>query len=82
LQILNRRAEADGEVCSQKGDYKMPYVTSHDGTSLFYRQWGDGPPVILMHAWAMNSDVWQSQMIELSQRGVSCIAYDRRGLPL
>jgi pimeloyl-ACP methyl ester carboxylesterase len=79
LQILNRRAEADGEVCSQKGDYKMPYVTSHDGTSLFYRQWGDGPPVILMHAWAMNSDVWQSQMIELSQRGVSCIAYDRRG---
>lgn len=48
----------------------MPYITAHDGTRLFYRKSGEGPPVVLMHSWALNSDAWQSQMIELSQQGV------------
>lgn len=46
----------------------MPYVTAHDGTSLFYRNSGEGPPVVLMHSWALNSDAWQFHMIELSRR--------------
>lgn len=57
----------------------MPCFNSHDGTGLFYRQWGDGPPLVFLHAWAMNSEVWQPHMLELSRRGFSCVAYDRRG---
>jgi non-heme chloroperoxidase len=57
----------------------MPYFTSHDGAELFYRRWGDGAPIVLAHAWALNADAWQPQMIALSERGFSCIAFDRRG---
>jgi non-heme chloroperoxidase len=57
----------------------LPYFTSHDGTELFYRRWGAGAPIVLAHAWALNADGWQPQMIGLSERGFSCIAFDRRG---
>jgi non-heme chloroperoxidase len=57
----------------------LPYFTSHDGAELFYRRWGAGAPIVLAHAWALNSDAWQPQMIALSERGFSCIAFDRRG---
>jgi non-heme chloroperoxidase len=63
--------------CAQRRR-KLPYFESHDGTSLFYRRWGVGAPIIFLHAWALNSDVWQPHMIELSERGFSCIALDRR----
>jgi pimeloyl-ACP methyl ester carboxylesterase len=56
----------------------MPYFHSHDGTSLYYRRWGAGAPIVFLHAWALNSDAWQSQMIDLAQDGYSCIALDRR----
>ena len=57
----------------------MPYFSASDGASLFYRRWGAGSPVVFLHGWALNSEAWQSQMIALSQQGLSCIAYDRRG---
>jgi non-heme chloroperoxidase len=56
----------------------MPYFHSHDGTSLFFRRWGVGAPIVFLHAWALSSDAWQPQMIDLSQRGFSSIALDRR----
>lgn len=56
----------------------MPYVTAKDATSLFYRSWGDGPTVVFVHGWAVNSDIWQPQMFQLSQAGFRCLAYDRR----
>jgi pimeloyl-ACP methyl ester carboxylesterase len=56
----------------------LPFFKSHDGTSLFYRRWGSGGPVVFLHAWALNSEAWQPHMIDLSGRGYSCIALDRR----
>jgi pimeloyl-ACP methyl ester carboxylesterase len=57
----------------------MPTLTAKDGTQLFCRRWGDGPPVMLSHGWAMSSDAWQPLMLRLSEAGFSAIAYDRRG---
>lgn len=57
----------------------MPMVTAKDGTQLFARSWGDGPPVVFAHGWAMNSDVWQPQMALVAAHGFRAIAYDRRG---
>ena len=36
-------------------------------------------PILFVHCWAMNADLWQYQMIHLSNRGYRCIAYDHRG---
>ena len=57
----------------------MPTFTTRDHTTLFYKDWGAGPPVVFSHAWAMSSDMWQYQMNALADEGFRCIAVDRRG---
>jgi non-heme chloroperoxidase len=57
----------------------MPTIKSHDGTDLFCRRWGDGPPVLFVHGWALNSQAWQSAMLLTARAGFQAIAYDRRG---
>jgi pimeloyl-ACP methyl ester carboxylesterase len=56
-----------------------PFIEASDGTRLFYRDWGDGRPVLFCHPWGLNADIWEYQLVELSERGFRCIAYDRRG---
>lgn len=56
-----------------------PYFQTDDGVRLFYRDWGAGKPVLFIHSWAVNADLWQYQMVHLSSQGLRCIAYDRRG---
>ena len=56
----------------------MPYVTTRDGTQLFARRWGDGPPIVFVHGWALDSSLWQSAMTLAAQAGFTAIAYDRR----
>jgi non-heme chloroperoxidase len=56
-----------------------PFVAGADGTRLFYRDWGTGKPVLFCHPWGLNSEIWEYQLTELSEQGVRCVAYDRRG---
>lgn len=55
------------------------FVETRDGASLFYNDWGIGKPVLFTHAWGLNADIWEYQLTELVDRGLRCIAYDRRG---
>jgi non-heme chloroperoxidase len=57
----------------------MPYIEMTDTTTLFYRDWGDGKPVVFCAGWNLSSDMWRSQMLALSDAGLRCVAYDRRG---
>jgi non-heme chloroperoxidase len=57
----------------------MPFIETSDGTSLFYTGWGEGPPVVFVHAWALNSDMWAYQVPDFVAAGFRCITYDRRG---
>jgi non-heme chloroperoxidase len=57
----------------------MPFIETNDHTSLHYRDWGTGLPVVFLSSWAVSSPMWESQMLPLSKRGLRCIAYDRRG---
>ena len=60
--------------------YDMPnYLHTKDNVALFYRDWGQGQPLLFLSGWALNSDAWAYQMLPLSQQGFRCIAYDRRG---
>ncbi|HEY4132670.1 MAG TPA: alpha/beta hydrolase [Gemmatimonadaceae bacterium] len=53
-------------------------ITASAGAQLFYRDWGGGRPVVFVHGWAVNCDIWQYQMMALSPH-TRCIAYDKRG---
>jgi non-heme chloroperoxidase len=57
----------------------MPTIRTEDGTSLFYRDWAQGRPVVFVASWSLTSDSWGYQMLPLVQQGCRCIAYDRRG---
>jgi pimeloyl-ACP methyl ester carboxylesterase len=57
----------------------MSFIETNDNTRLFYQDWGTGKPLVFLHGWAMNSDMWHHQMLHFNDRGMRCIAYDRRG---
>jgi len=57
----------------------MPYVDTHDGTRLFYRDWGSGNPVLFSHGWPLSGDMWEYQMVPVVERGMRAVAFDRRG---
>jgi non-heme chloroperoxidase len=57
----------------------MPTITTRDGAEIFYKDWGDGPPVVLSHGWPLNSDSWEAQQLFLAESGFRAIAHDRRG---
>lgn len=55
------------------------FIETRDGTQLFYRDWGSGAPLVFLSGWALTSDCWCYQTQPLSDSGLRCIAYDRRG---
>ncbi len=57
----------------------MPTLETRDGTTLFYRDWGTGRPVLFCSAWCLDSMEFQTQMTHLVAHGLRVIAYDRRG---
>ena len=57
----------------------MPFIETNDRTCLFYNDWGSGRPVVLIHGWPLDSDMWEYQSVFLANNGLRVIAYDRRG---
>src|SRR5258705_3795932 len=57
----------------------MSTITTADGTQIYYKDWGSGPPVVFSHGWPLSADAWEDQMFFLASRGYRTIAHDRRG---
>ncbi len=57
----------------------MSRIKMEDGTSIYYKDWGSGQPVVFSHGWPLSADSWESQMLFLASNGYRCIAHDRRG---
>ncbi len=57
----------------------MSILTTRDGTSLYYNDWGQGQPVVFSHGWPLSADAFEDQMFFLAAHGYRCIAHDRRG---
>ena len=57
----------------------MAIVTTKDGTSIFYKDWGSGQPIVFSHGWPLSADDWDVQLLFFLHRGYRVIAHDRRG---
>jgi non-heme chloroperoxidase len=57
----------------------MSTITTKDGTTIYYKDWGRGPVITLSHGWPLNADAWDGQMLFLAQHGFRVVAHDRRG---
>ena len=66
-------------VAQREQDRAMPTMKTRDGTELYYKDWGTGRPVVLMHGWPLTADSWDDQALAIANAGMRAIAYDRRG---
>jgi non-heme chloroperoxidase len=57
----------------------MSTITTRDGTTIFYKDWGTGQPVVFSHGWPLTADVWDDQTFFVASNGYRAIAHDRRG---
>ena len=57
----------------------MTFMTTRDGTKLYYKDWGVGRTVMLIHGWPLSADSWDDQALALADAGYRAISYDRRG---
>jgi non-heme chloroperoxidase len=62
-----------------RGAITVNTINSKDGTSIYYKDWGEGPVVTFSHGWPLNADAWDGQMLFLVQNGFRVVAHDRRG---
>jgi pimeloyl-ACP methyl ester carboxylesterase len=53
-------------------------IAAVNGTNIFYAQFGEGPPVLLLHGGLANSNYWGHQVERLAQ-SFSVIVMDTRG---
>jgi non-heme chloroperoxidase len=57
----------------------MSTITVTDGTTIYYKDWGSGQPIVFSHGWPLSADDWDTQMLFFLKHGYRVIAHDRRG---
>jgi non-heme chloroperoxidase len=57
----------------------MATITTKDGTTIYYKDWGTGQPITFSHGWPLDADAWDAQMLFFGEQGYRVIAHDRRG---
>jgi non-heme chloroperoxidase len=57
----------------------MPTITTKDGVEIYYKDWGQGRPIVFSHGWPLSADDWDNQMLFFLSQGYRVIAVDRRG---
>jgi non-heme chloroperoxidase len=59
----------------------MSTVTTNDGVTIFYKDWGpkNAQPVVFHHGWPLSADDWDTQLLYFLGKGYRVVAHDRRG---
>jgi non-heme chloroperoxidase len=70
---------APSSSTASRQEFAMPFITTRDGTEIYYKDWGTGQPIVFSHGWPLSGDDWDAQMMFFLAQGFRVIAHDRRG---
>jgi non-heme chloroperoxidase len=84
VNALPHSAAAEELPASENGSQTakgaaMNTVTTKDGVSIYFKDWGTGQPIVFSHGWPLSADDWDAQMMYFLGQGFRVIAHDRRG---
>ncbi|HEY4927121.1 MAG TPA: alpha/beta hydrolase [Roseiarcus sp.] len=57
----------------------MPFITARDGAQLYWRDFGQGAPILFLNGLGCSSQMWDYQVAAFADQGFRCIGFDRRG---
>lgn len=69
----------DVAAALERNGAPMSQIKTKDGTTIHFKEWGTGKPVVFCHGWPLSADSWDSQALHLARSGFRCVAHDRRG---
>jgi non-heme chloroperoxidase len=82
-RFLRSRVSLRAQICCQPTHQPEGKPHEHgeteDGAEIFYKDRGEGRPIVFSHGWPLSSDDWDAQMLFFLQQGYRVIAHDRRG---
>jgi non-heme chloroperoxidase len=55
------------------------HVSTKDNVEIFFKDWGQGQPMVFSHGWPLTADAWDDQLMFFADHGYRAIAHDRRG---
>jgi len=77
--VAMHTSDSPAQQKQRAGGGRSSFIQRTDGTTLYYKDWGTGSPVVFVNSAGLTSDMWGYQMIPLTAQGLRCVAYDRRG---
>jgi len=76
---VNQRGSASTVSSPFTSGAEHATVRDTDGTEIFYKDWGQGQPILFSHGWPLSADDWDAQLMFFVTRGYRVVAHDRRG---
>ncbi len=81
VSIVMQPTPATAEEIRGTSQMTAQFVTTADGTEIFYKDWGpkNAQPILFHHGWPLSADDWDAQMMFFLAKGYRVLAHDRRG---
>jgi non-heme chloroperoxidase len=57
----------------------MPFIAAKDDTQLYWREWGQGAPILFLNSLGCGASMWDYQIAAFAEQGMRCVVLDRRG---
>ncbi len=79
--FITKYSDAQADSLASKFPIDSGYLSSFDGTKIYYEERGKGKPVLLLHGFIVNSNSWKRTSLysDLLNNGYKIILIDMRG---